>query len=121
MKESILKTKSFEFAVDVINLSKELSKKNEFVISKQILKSGTSIGANIREAKNAQTKADFIHKLYISQKECDETMYWLELLSATNYIDPQTFDSMHNKSSGILKMLRSTILTTKQNLISNIS
>jgi four helix bundle protein len=116
MKESILKTKSFEFAIDVINLSKELNKQKEFVLSKQFLKSGTSIGANLREAKNAQSKSDFIHKLYISQKECDETMYWLELLCATNYIDVQTFDLMHNKSHGILKMLRSTILTNKQNL-----
>lgn len=115
MKESILKTKSFEFAVDVIYLYNDLTKEKEFVLSKQLLRSGTSVGANIREAKNAQSTPDFIHKLYISQKECAETIYWLELLNATNYICEEKFEMLNSKSNELLKMLRSTILTTKRN------
>lgn len=80
-KNNPLKEKSFAFALDIIREYKILvEEKREYVMSKQILRSATSIGANIREAQNAQSKADFIHKLSISQKECDETLYWLELL-----------------------------------------
>ena len=91
MGEDIIKVKSFSFAIRIVNLYKTLVSRNEFVISKQILRSGTSVGANIREAKNAESKADFIHKLGISQKEADETLYWLELLQATNYISNEEF------------------------------
>ena len=81
MSESIIKKKSFELAVLGVEFYKNLiSDKREFVMSKQFLRSITSVGANVREAINAQSKPDFIHKLSISQKECDETMYWLELL-----------------------------------------
>ena len=85
MSESVVKNKSFAFAVRVVNFYKMLNEKKEFIMSKQLLRSGTSVGANVREAINAQSKADFIHKLSISQKECDESMYWLELLKETNY------------------------------------
>lgn len=85
-------------------------------MSKQFLRSGTSIGANIREANNAQSWADFIHKLSISQKECDETMYWLELLYETNYIEQDEFDNLYFKSNELLKMIRSSILTVKSNM-----
>ena len=77
MKESVLKTKSYQFALEIISIYKELALKKEFILSKQLLRYGTSIGANIREATNAQSKADFIHKLSISLKESDETDYWL--------------------------------------------
>lgn len=81
-KENTLKEKSFKFALLIIKFIKKLiDEKKEYVLSKQLLRSGTSVGANIREAQNAQSKADFIHKLSIFQKECNETMYWLELLN----------------------------------------
>lgn len=116
MSESIIKTKSFELAVLGVNFYKYLiADKKEFVMSKQFLRSVTSIGANVREAINAQSKADFIHKLAISQKECDETMYWLELLKETNYISEIEFNSIHQRSNEVLKIIRSIILTSKKN------
>lgn len=85
-------------------------------MSKQILRSGTSIGANIREAVNAQSKLDFIHKLSIAQKECNETIYWLELMTETNYISKEEFNELNNDAAEILKILKSIIITTKANL-----
>ena len=114
-KGSLLKEKSFEFALDVISLYKKLSgQKIEYVLSKQLLRSGTSVGANIREAQNAQSNADFIHKLSIAQKECDETIYWLELLFRSEFIGENEFNGLTNKATSILKMLKSAILTSKQ-------
>ena len=116
MNESIVKKKSFELAIRGVNFYKFLiSEKKEFVMSKQFLRSVTSIGANVREAINAQSKADFIHKLSISQKECDETMYWLELLKGTNYISDLEFNSLHEQSTEVLKIIRSIIITSKKN------
>jgi len=116
-KKSILKDKSFEFSLAVIALYKILSEqKREFIMSKQLLRSGTSVGANIREAQNAQSNADFIHKLYISQKECDESIYWLELLFHSKHISENEFNDLVSKASSILKMLKSAILTTKQKI-----
>ena len=115
-KKSILKDKSFLFALHIVKLYKFLcDEKREFVLSKQLLRSGTSVGANIREAQNAQSKADFIHKLSISQKECDETIYWLELLHQSEYINENEFISVNKDATELLKMLRSAILTTKKN------
>ncbi len=94
----------FQFLVDV---------KKEFILSKQLLRSGTAIGALTREAQNAESRADFIHKLAIAQKECDETLYWLELLKETNYINEAEFFSIYNDSEELLKMIRSTIITSK--------
>lgn len=114
MSESIVGKKSFEFAVDIVNFYKKITtEKKEFILSKQLLRSGTSVGANIREALNAQSKLDFIHKLSISQKECDETIYWLELLFATDYISKDEFKNLNNKALEILKIIRSIIITTK--------
>lgn len=116
-KRSIVKDKSFDFAIQTVNLYKYLTTNHkEFVISKQLLRSGTSVGANVREAHNAESKADFIHKLAISQKECDETMYWLELLLATDFIEKQQFSTIHNKAEEILKIIKSIIISTKNNL-----
>ena len=107
MSESIVKTKSFELAIRGVNFYKWLvSEKKEFVMSKQFLRSITSVGANVREAVNAQSKADFIHKLSISQKECNESMYWLEILNATNYVSGIEFESMHNQCSEVLKIIK---------------
>jgi four helix bundle protein len=87
-KRSILKDQSFQFALEIIKLYKKLTYQDkEFVLSKQLFRAGTSVGANIREAQNAQSSADFIHKLYIAQKECDETLYWLELLHQSVYLN----------------------------------
>lgn len=119
MKESVLKNKSFAFAIRVIKLYKYLvSDKKEFVLSKQLLRSGTAVGALIREAQNAESKADFIHKLGIAQKECDETLYWLELLFETEYLSQSEFESMSKDNSELLKMLRSAIITSKKGKIS---
>jgi len=113
---SIIKDKSFVFAIEVIKLYKFLiSEKKEYVISKQLLRSGTSIGANIREGLNAESRADFIHKMAISQKEADETCYWLDLLKASDYINEPRYSKISQQSQELLKMLRSIILTTKQN------
>ena len=86
MKENILKNKSFKFAVRIVNLYKYLNEeKKEFVLSKQILRNETSVGAMVRETEHSESKADFIHKLAIAQKEINETVYWLELLKETEY------------------------------------
>lgn len=115
MSKSILKEKSFLFALRIVKLYQHLSEtKREFVLSKQMLRSGTSVGANIREAQNAQSPKDFIHKLSISQKECDETLYWIELLHKSDYLSLQEFESITSDATEILKMLKSSILTTKQ-------
>lgn len=115
MSESIVKSKSFAFAVRVVNFYKILNERKEFVMSKQFLRSGTSVGANVREAINGQSKADFIHKLSISQKECDETIYWLELLKETNYINETEYISMKEDAFELLKIIRSIIITSKAN------
>jgi four helix bundle protein len=117
MGKSILKDKSFIFALRSVKLFRYLSEtKKEFVLSKQLLRSGTSVGANVREAQNAESKKDFIHKLAIAQKECDESMYWLELLFQSDYLTNDEFESMHSNANEILKMIKSSILTTKQKL-----
>jgi four helix bundle protein len=114
MSDSIIGKKSFEFAVHIVKFYKKFSaEKKEYVLSKQLLRSGTSVGANVREALNAQSRLDFIHKLSISQKECDETIYWLELLYATDYISQQEFESLENPAREVLKIIRSIIITTK--------
>ena len=94
-KPNIIKDKSFAFALRVVKCYKFLVKNKEFVLSKQLLRSGTAIGALVREAEHAESTADFIHKMAIAQKECNEAMYWLELLSATDYIEKEAFESLH--------------------------
>ena len=88
MKKNIVKDKSFEFALIIVNCYKFLTEeKREYVLSKQLLRSGTSVGANIRESEHGQSKADFIHKLFISLKEANETEYWIELLHKSKFLD----------------------------------
>lgn len=116
MSENIVKTKSFELAVRDVNFYKYIvAEKKEFIMSKQFLRFITSVGANVREAVNAQSKPDFIHKLAIAQKECDESMYWLEVLNVTDYISENEFKSMHEQSNEVLKIIRSIIITSKKN------
>jgi four helix bundle protein len=114
-KDNIIREKSFRFAVRTVNLYKVLTnERKEFVLCKQFLRSGTSIGANVREAINAQSNADFVHKLAIAQKECDETCYWLELLHATAFINELEFNSVYNDAEELLKIIRSIIITSKK-------
>lgn len=116
-RENVLLDKSFVFAIRVVKLYKFLStEKREFVLSKQLLRSGTAVGALVREAQNAESKPDFIHKLGIAQKECDETSYWLELLKETEYINQSEFESMNENATELLKIIKSSILTVKQKL-----
>jgi four helix bundle protein len=116
MKENVIKKKSFDFALRIVKLYQFLlSDKKEFVLSKQLLRSGTSIGANIREAEHAESKADFIHKTSIALKEANESEYWVELLFRAEYIDEIQFNSINVDLSEILKLLTSIIKTSKSN------
>ena len=115
MKDNIIKNKSFDFAVDIVNLYKELAyNKKEYVMSRQLLKSGTSIGANVREAEFAQSKPDFTNKMSISLKEANETDYWIDLLHVTEFINDVTFKEFKPKSQEMLKLLVSIVKTSKQ-------
>lgn len=114
MSDSIIKKMTFAFAVKITALCRILRcKRKEYIISSQLLRLGTSIGANVREALNGQSKRDFLYKLSISQKECDETLYWLELPKATDYISQSDFDALHKEARSLLKIIRGIILTTK--------
>lgn len=116
MRENVVKNKSFAFAVRVVKLYQFLcEQKKEFVLSKQLLRSGTSVGAMIREAEHAQTKKDFIHKMSIAQKEINETIYWLELLEATDYLTDEQFEGMNNEAVEIIKLVTSILKTSKNN------
>ena len=115
MKQNIIKDKSFNFAVNIVNLYKKLAyNKKEYVMSRQLLKSGTSIGANVREAEFAQSKPDFISKMSISLKEANETDYWLDLLHVTEFIDEEDFKIFKPKSTEMLKLLVSIVKSSKQ-------
>ena len=105
--------KSFLFAIEIVGLYNVLAERKEFVLSKQVLRSGTSIGANVRESEHAQSKADFIHKLSISLKEANETEYWLDLLYETKYITQIEFENLKPKIIELLKLLTSIINTSK--------
>lgn len=117
MKENITATKALDFAVKIIQLCKTLvDEKREYVMSKQLLRSGTSIGALIREAEHAESKADFLHKMNIALKEANETCYWLLLLYKTDYITESIFNQDNNDSLELVKLLASIVKTTKANL-----
>jgi four helix bundle protein len=117
MSESILKTKSYQFAILIVKLSQTLvSDKKEYVLSKQLLRSGTAIGSLIREAEFAQSKADFIHKLSVSLKEANETLYWLDLLKDTNYMDKENYQIHCELNKELVAMLVSSIKTVKSKL-----
>ena len=112
--DNIVHDKSYNFALRIIKAYKYLTtEKKEFVLSKQLLRSGTAIGAMVREAKFAQSRADFINKLSIGLKEANETLYWLELLSDAEYIDEKTFVSIHNDANELTSILVSIVKTTK--------
>jgi four helix bundle protein len=116
MKENVIQAKSFAFAVRIIKLYRFLCiEHKEFVLSKQLLRCGTSVGALIREAEYAESKSDFKHKLQIAQKEISESIYWLELLKATNYLAITQFESINKDAIEIIKLLTSIITTIKAN------
>ena len=117
MKRSIVKEKSKVFALHIIDLYKLLKdERKEYVISKQILRSGTSIGANVNEALCSITKKEFLSKMYVSYKEASESQYWLELLNESNYINDDEFDSIYHECDELKRMLSSITKTTKENL-----
>ena len=113
MKESPLKKKTYKFAIRIVRLVQYLQKeKKEFVISNQVLRSGTNPGAMVCEAEFGQSKADFSSKLAIGLKEANETSYWLRLLHDTDYIDDKMFESMHNDCKEIIAMLVASVKTS---------
>lgn len=113
--DSIISKKAYAFALQIVKLHKQLStEKKEYVLSKQLLRSGTSIGANVNEAVSAQSKRDFVHKLSIALKEARETNYWLNLLNDSDYMTTELFQNIGNDCFEIQKILSSIILTTKQ-------
>lgn len=117
MKESVLRDKSYQFALRIIKLYKYIvAEKKEYVLSKQILRSGTSIGANVEEANQAQSKSDFVHKLSIAQKEAFETDYWLRLLCDSEYLTKTQADSLLNDCREVQKLLTTSIKTAKESL-----
>jgi four helix bundle protein len=116
MANSILKEKSYAFAIRIVRLSQYLqSEKKEYVLSKQVIRSGTAISAMIREAEFGQSRADFINKMSIALKEANETDYWLSLLKDTKYIKEKPYESMNTDCKELIAMLVSTIKTAKNN------
>ncbi|HCA54933.1 MAG TPA: four helix bundle protein [Ruminococcaceae bacterium] len=114
-KERTARIKSKKFAVRIVNLYRYLSaEKKEYVLSKQILRSGTSIGANIAESEYAQSRKDFLSKLYIALKECAETLYWLDLLYETEYLSEKEYQSLRNDCEELRRMLSSATKTISE-------
>jgi four helix bundle protein len=114
--KSIVRTKSFDLAVRIVGFSRKLMEgRKEFVLSRQLLRSGTSIGANVREAQNGESKKDFVHKLSIARKEADETIYWLEPIEASGLADTEECAQLSAEAEELLRILRSIILTSKGN------
>ena len=117
MKENVVKEKSMDFSVRIVNLFKYLTKeKREFAMANQILRCGTSIGANISEGNFAISKKEFLAKIYIALKECGETLYWLELLFRTEYLDENQYRSLQADCEELFRLLQSITKTTKTNL-----
>ena len=117
MKESIIKRKSFLFSARIFKLHNYLvNSKKEYAVSRQLLKSGTSVGANVREAEHAESDKDFIHKLSVAQKEANESLFWLELLQETEYLKDDQFNSIYQEAEEIKKIITAIILTMKSKL-----
>ena len=114
MKDNIIQQKSFDFALKIIVLYRSLVKGNEYVLSKQLLRSGTSIGANVEEAQAGQSRADFVSKLSIASKEARETNYWLRLLRDSKILDEAEVKSLLSESDAIIKILTSIVKSTNE-------
>lgn len=120
MSRNVVQEKSFSLAVLVVGCCRYLQdSQREYILSKQLMRSGTAIGAMIREARHAESKADFVHKLSIAQKEANETLYWLELLKESKLLDEARYSHLHSFTREVLKLLTAIILTTKKNLKKN--
>ncbi len=118
-KENIVVQKSYAFALAIVQVNKLLNEKKEFVLSKQMLRSGTSVGANVHEGVASESKNDFIHKLAIALKEARETVYWLNLLKDSEYITEEEHIILFNQCEELKRILSSIILTTKQRYFPN--
>ena len=116
MKENIILDKTYNFSIRIVRLYKFLSEKNEYILSKQILRCGTSIGANTEEAIGGISEKDFVAKLFVAYKEARETHYWLRLLKDTNYIEEELFNSLIEDCDEILKILYKIIKSTQDNI-----
>lgn len=114
MKENVIRQKSYDFALQIIALYRELVKEKEYILSKQVLRSGTSIGANVEEAQAAQSRADFISKMSISSKEARETCYWLRLLRDSKTIEKREADSLLAEAESLVNILTSIVKTAKR-------
>ena len=122
MAKSIVGKKSRDYAIRIIGCYKYLTEqKKETIMSRQLLRCGTSIGANTRESKNAQSRMDFLNELNIALKEADETEYWLDLLHETNYLDDSAYDSLNNDCAEIIKMLTTIIKKLKEDKLSPVT
>jgi four helix bundle protein len=112
--------KSFAFAIRVIKLARFLqTEKREYVISKQVVRSGTAIGAMVREGEFAESKCDFVHKMHVALKEANETLYWLELLHASELIDHPSFESISSDNDELIRLLVAIVKTSKESLNTN--
>ncbi len=117
MKESVLRDKSYDFALRIVKVYKYIvAEKKEYVLSKQILRAGTSIGANVEEGNQAQSKSDFVHKLSIAKKEAFETDYWLRILRDSDYLTEKQAESLLTDCQELQKLLTSSIKTAKKNI-----
>ncbi|MDH6341789.1 four helix bundle protein [Parabacteroides sp. PFB2-12] len=115
MKENVVREKSFAFALRIVKLFKYLTEeKKEYILSKQLIRSGTAIGALQSESENAESEADFIHKLAIAQKECNETLYWLKLLYYSDYLDETAFQSIYYDAEELKRIITAIVRTTKE-------
>ena len=115
-KENVVKSKSFAFSVRIVRLYQYLAnQKKEFIIAKQLLRSGTSVGAMVKEAEHAESRNDFKHKISIAQKEINESIYWLELLRETEYLSKEEFDSLKADAVELLKIVTAIIKSVKVN------
>ena len=120
MKENEVKVKSLAFAKRIVHAYRYLSdEKKEYILSKQLLRSGTSIGANIAEAQYGSSRKDFLNKLYIALKECAETLYWLELLASCDFFSPEEYNSLFSDCEELRKLLTSITKTVRDNDIPN--
>jgi len=115
-RPNIIKDKSFAFALRIVKLNKFLIENKEFVLSKQLLRSGTAVGALVREAEHAESTADFIHKMAIAQKEANETEYWIELLYQSDYLETAQYKSIISDILELNKILASIIITSKEKI-----
>ena len=114
-KENILRDKSFEFSIKIVKFCGQLNEQKNYVLANQLLRSGTSIGALVRESKHAESKKDFIHKLQIAQKEAEETAYWLDLLYHSELIEKIIYNDLRDHCEELIRILTSILKTLKSN------